>query len=222
MFCESPLQTERQMGAARRAPHDAFVPDRARERVVAWEARSGMTRQVRELDVGEGASDADLAILCRSCGLCCDGSLFGRVDLEPEEVGPARRRRLRVVASGKSFEQPCAALASDATVRGERRCSIYAERPLSCRRFACRLYERHRQQGGPVEERLAIARRVRLLMASLEASGLEAVDLKDPEWSAARLGPEAEEKGTPPKEARAMDEYLELERSVEDNFARAR
>src|SRR5215472_16937799 len=109
---------------------------------------------------GDGA---DLERLCQSCGLCCDGSLFGRVGLAPGEVEGARRRGLRVVPSGGSLEQPCAALEASASGR-RRTCSIYDERPQSCRAFACRLYERHRLEGGPLEERLAVVRRVRELL----------------------------------------------------------
>jgi Fe-S-cluster containining protein len=118
----------------------------------------------------------DLATLCRACGLCCDGSLFGRVGLDAEEVEPARKTHLRVLDSGKAFEQPCPALlAVDGD--GERRaCSIYADRPRSCRRFVCRLHDRHRREGGPLEPRLAAVRRARRLVAELEASGMTAGD----------------------------------------------
>lgn len=110
--------------------------------------------------------NAELEILCRACGLCCDGSLFGRVGLAPEEVEGAKKHRLRVVETGKSFAQPCAALVDDA-------CAIYDERPLACRRFACRLYDRHEREGGPIEPRLASVRRVRDLLSRLEREGAE-------------------------------------------------
>jgi hypothetical protein len=153
---------------------------------------------------------SELAILCQSCGLCCDGSLFGRVDLEPEEVGPARRHRLAVVPSGKAFEQPCAAL-----VTGEsgRHCSIYDERPISCRRFVCRLYDRHMREGGPIEERIAVVRRVRLLVASLEESGLEPVDFE---------GAQSSDRLADPRLIAAMPVYRELMSSLERDFSRAR
>jgi Fe-S-cluster containining protein len=119
----------------------------------------------------------DLEILCQSCGLCCDGSLFGRVDLERDEVDTARRVRLRVVGDGKSFEQPCSALAPrEASSSGLRACGLYADRPLSCRRFVCRLYDRHTREGGPLEPRLDAVRRVRELVADLEARGLTPAD----------------------------------------------
>lgn len=109
--------------------------------------------------MGEG----DLATLCRSCGLCCDGSLFGRARLDADEVDVARKQRLRVVANGGSFEQRCVALL-------DRACTIYDDRPRACRSFVCRLYERHRQEGGPLEARLARVRRARELLDHLACS----------------------------------------------------
>jgi hypothetical protein len=153
---------------------------------------------------------SELARLCRSCALCCDGSLFGRVDLEPHEVDSARRRRLHIVANGRAFEQPCAALGA-APSEGERICTVYAERPRACARFVCRLHERHRAQGGPIEARLAVVARARDLVATLEALGLTAADL-----DRAR-----ESKMQDPRIARALEAYLELGGLLEESFARA-
>jgi Fe-S-cluster containining protein len=121
--------------------------------------------------------DEELATLCQSCGLCCDGSLFGRVTLATEEVAAARRRHLPVLANGSAFEQPCTALAS-LDGAGERRvCSVYRDRPRACRGFVCRLHARHRREGGPLEPRIATVRRVRQLIADLEISGRTPADL---------------------------------------------
>jgi len=112
--------------------------------------------------------DDDLAMLCQSCGLCCDGSLFGRVPLDGG--GASAGRRLRVVAGGASFEQPCSALGEAGP--GERRaCAIYEERPRACRAFVCELHERHRREGGPLEPRLAMVRRTRELLARAHRDG---------------------------------------------------
>jgi len=121
--------------------------------------------------------DDDLAKLCQSCGLCCDGSLFGRVGLEPEEIEPARKRRLRVIGRGTAFEQACSALvAAPGGEPGRRICSMYPDRPSACRRFVCRLHERHRREGGPIEARLIAVRRARELVSDLEASRAMARD----------------------------------------------
>jgi Fe-S-cluster containining protein len=122
--------------------------------------------------------------------MCCDGSLFGRVPLEPDEVPRAQKLRLQVLPSTRGFEQPCTALRDDG-------CSIYDDRPRACRRFRCRLYERHEREGGAVEERIAIVQRVRTLATRLEASGLTPAELGDDEA------------------------YLELQQLLEEHFARA-
>lgn len=113
--------------------------------------------------------EVDLAALCLACGLCCDGSLFGRVPLAAEELEPARRRRLHVVASGGAFEQPCAALRDDGG--GRRPCSIHDARPAACRAFVCRLHDQHRREGGALEPRLAVVRRARELLALAPREG---------------------------------------------------
>lgn len=114
--------------------------------------------------------EAELTTLCQSCGLCCDGSLFGRVPLLPVEVPRARKHRLHVVPSGSAMEQPCPALARDG--ESHRTCTAYEDRPAACRAFDCVLLARHRAEGGPLEPRLEAVRRVRALLATVEASGL--------------------------------------------------
>jgi uncharacterized protein len=79
--------------------------------------------------------------LCVACGLCCDGTLFDLVKLEPSDDA----RKLKAlglpitVSRGKSpvarFPQPCAALC------GDRTCKLYANRPWQCRVFECGVYK---------------------------------------------------------------------------------
>lgn len=134
-------------------------------------------------------SDADvLAALCESCGLCCDGSLFGLVRLAPEEK--TARHRLRIVNDG--FEQPCSAH----TKTG---CAIYDERPAACRNFECRMRDRHRREGGPLEPRVAVVTRVRELIRILQERGRSAFDLDE----------------------ESSIEHAELTRLLEDHFSRA-
>jgi Fe-S-cluster containining protein len=79
--------------------------------------------------------------LCRACGLCCDGTLFDLVKLEPgDDAAKLKALGLPVSLSrGKlpvaRFPQPCSALCED------RSCRVYAERPWQCRTFECQLFK---------------------------------------------------------------------------------
>ncbi len=77
-----------------------------------------------------------LSQLCVSCGLCCDGSIFGFVALSNDE--PERLEKLPVqidrLGDRSSLRLPCHALKN-------RCCSVYAERPSGCRTFVCKLGE---------------------------------------------------------------------------------
>jgi Fe-S-cluster containining protein len=176
-------------------------------------ARSETSRLVREHPATrgiavDGSAQGELALLCQSCGLCCDGSLFGRVNLDPEEVDSARRHRLRVVADGRAFEQPCPALVPSGAGLG---CSIYDDRPHACRRFVCKLYDRHSREGGPIEERIAVARRARALLVFLQGSGFSPTDFE---------GVRSSDKAPDP--AAALPAYHELMLSLERDFSRVR
>lgn len=71
--------------------------------------------------------------LCAACGMCCDGTLFQIVRMQPGD-SPAALMKLgmRIRRKGGEFqmEQPCAALR-------ERCCTIYDSRPARCRAFEC-------------------------------------------------------------------------------------
>lgn len=78
--------------------------------------------------------------LCAACGMCCDGTMFQIVRMQPGEV-PAEYGRLGLkmrCRDGEHYmEQPCSALV-------EKRCTVYDRRPVRCRLFNC-------QQLGRVE-----------------------------------------------------------------------
>ena len=73
--------------------------------------------------------------------MCCDGTMFQIVRMQPGEV-PARLGRLGLkirCRDGEYYmEQPCSALR-------EKRCTVYEQRPVRCRLFNC-------QQLGRVEK----------------------------------------------------------------------
>ncbi len=80
--------------------------------------------------------------LCLHCGLCCDGTLFRDVELQPGDdaeqlraLGLPVRGRHSEEANSLKFPQPCSALCQDL------RCRIYADRPARCRQFGCALFQ---------------------------------------------------------------------------------
>ncbi len=91
-------------------------------------------------------------VLCTRCGLCCDGTLFGDVEL----TGPAEAARLEALglavdgddADAELLSLPCAAL------RGTR-CGVYTHRPRCCRTFECRLLQKAERGAISVADALA-------------------------------------------------------------------
>lgn len=74
--------------------------------------------------------------------MCCDGTLFDGVQLEPDEES-ARFKALGLpvkVSRGRRpiarFAQPCAALDADC------KCRLYRERPWQCRIFECGVFKK--------------------------------------------------------------------------------
>lgn len=80
------------------------------------------------------SSFADTATrLCTACGLCCDGTMFQIVKMQPgDRTSELARLGMRIRSKCDEFhmEQPCPALK-------ERCCTIYAQRPTRCRLFHC-------------------------------------------------------------------------------------
>ncbi len=86
---------------------------------------------------GDGMHDESSSI-CVGCALCCDGTLFAHVNLQRDER-PDTRRAVRVAlhddGSDSMLMQPCSC-----SVEG--RCTIYEDRPRTCRAYRCSLLQR--------------------------------------------------------------------------------
>jgi hypothetical protein len=110
--------------------------------------------------------------LCTRCGLCCDGTLFGDVELR----GRREATRLAILgldvdtddADAELLALPCRGL------RGTR-CSVYAHRPSCCRTFECRLLLDAGRGALTLDDALttvaqtkALVRRVTTLLAGME------------------------------------------------------
>lgn len=93
-----------------------------------------------ELKTGAEAKPGDNSVasrLCLSCGLCCNGVLFGDVRVE-EEDKPEKLLRLGLPLQRTEgtwhFDQPCSA-------HGCAGCGIYEDRPAYCAEFNCALLQ---------------------------------------------------------------------------------
>lgn len=92
------------------------------------------------------------ARLCAACGMCCDGTMFALVMLQP---GDSRKELAALGLKPKHkhgrtcFQQPCPAF------RGTH-CAIYAARPERCRVFECR--QLRQLAAGEIAEGDALAR----------------------------------------------------------------
>jgi uncharacterized protein len=84
-----------------------------------------------------GSRRLAISRLCAACGLCCDGTLYGRVTVDAVEAARIERRRLPmlVVAGERVLPQPCPAYEPGG-------CTVYDDRPRSCVRYECLLYRR--------------------------------------------------------------------------------
>lgn len=79
-----------------------------------------------------------VAQLCPACGMCCNGVLFGDVELQRgDDAKRLTTLGLDLFRKGRKecFSQPCACF--DGTL-----CQIYDGRPKRCRTFECRLLQR--------------------------------------------------------------------------------
>ena len=79
-----------------------------------------------------------MAQLCPACGMCCNGVLFGDVELQRGDNSKSLAEQgLELFRKGRKqcFHQPCACFDG-------KLCQIYAERPARCRTFECALLKR--------------------------------------------------------------------------------
>jgi len=96
--------------------------------------------------------------LCVACGLCCQGVFHEQARAFPEEVPLLEEKGFTVCHGprGLSFALPCSYL-------GATGCSVYAERPRTCRSYQCRLLTRYLDREVPLEQALRTVEQVREL-----------------------------------------------------------
>lgn len=98
--------------------------------------------------------------LCAACGMCCDGTMFQIVRMQPGEV-PAELGRLGLkirCRDGEYYmEQPCSALRKNI-------CTVYEQRPVRCRLFNCQQLGRVKQGETTESEALAVILETRAMV----------------------------------------------------------
>ena len=121
----------------------------------------------------------DESALCLACGLCCAGAFYDLVPLDPDELDHARALRLPLFDREPllTFRLPCPRLDGNA-------CTVYAERPRECARFACELLKAYRHEQVELDE--AIARVGVARVAFTHVNELRAGDPRDPALAAAK------------------------------------
>lgn len=112
---------------------------------------SGRVSDTDRMDDADDQAIRDGSDLCTHCGLCCDGTLFVRMLIEPEEIAAATRAGLEIVVGEGAARGslPCPSLK-------DRCCTIYPARYAVCRRYRCMLLGRLR--AGAVDRATAFAR----------------------------------------------------------------
>jgi len=118
---------------------------RRRGRIFAKEPRSAQGNQLSAATMHSASLRGPIVksplpeTLCLSCGLCCDGTLFRDVELQPgDDTAKLRAHGLPIpfaAPRGSRFSQPCAALCADL------KCRVYADRPARCQQFECAVFK---------------------------------------------------------------------------------
>ncbi len=101
--------------------------------------------------------------LCAACGMCCDGTMFQIVRMQPGD-NPAALGRLGLKVRCRDgeyyMEQPCSALR-------EHGCTVYSQRPARCRLFNCQQLQRLEKSETTEPEAMAMIIETRALVAQV-------------------------------------------------------
>jgi hypothetical protein len=99
--------------------------------------------------------------ICLSCGLCCDGTLIGFVQLEKEEL-PRLRKVMEIEGTENNafLLHPCKKYCNG--------CTVYADRPTQCSKFNCGLLTAVEKHSIPFEKALTCIEEVNSLKIRIE------------------------------------------------------
>ena len=104
---------------------------------------------------------SDSTNICLSCGLCCDGSLIGHVQLGKDEISDTRITMEIEEENGNGFFlQPCQKYCDG--------CTVYSKRPQQCRSFDCGLLKSVKQLDVEFDTALEIINIVKQKKSTIE------------------------------------------------------
>lgn len=118
----------------------------------------------------------DSSDFCLSCGLCCDGTLIGFVQLEREELPGLQELMDLEDVNGKGFFlQPCKNYCDG--------CSIYSHRPKQCGDFKCGFLKSFEQKELDFNSAIETVNAVKQQKNAIEKKlALLAIDLQSPSF----------------------------------------
>tara|TARA_B100000809_G_scaffold142735_1_gene140235 strand:- start:8171 stop:8674 length:504 start_codon:yes stop_codon:yes gene_type:complete len=112
----------------------------------------------------------DSVNICLPCGICCDGTLIGFVQLETEETASIKvLMDLEDTGDGGFFLQPCKKFCDG--------CTIYSKRPKQCGLFECGLLKSVEQKELDYDNAIDIISLVKQKRSAIETQ-IELLDFK--------------------------------------------
>lgn len=155
-----------------------------------------------------------LSTLCLRCGMCCDGSLFTHVSLQPDETTALQRRGVPL----SRREDGTQALAQHCGALDGRTCTVYSDRPASCRRYHCQLFAALAEKEVSLEEALGVVDQAHALRASLERELPDDATPDAPRSVMQRARRAAQAHPARPLSQRAQDAYASTEAFLDKHF----
>ena len=114
--------------------------------------------------------------ICLPCGLCCDGTLIGFVQLDRDEM-PALKKIMDIEDEDGNgfFLHPCKKYCAG--------CTIYEDRPKQCDKFKCKLLNAVNQNELEFDKAENVIKEVKQRKASIEKKiALELFKLQSPSF----------------------------------------
>ena len=121
---------------------------------------------------------SDSLNICLPCGLCCNGTLIGFVELNQEEI-PVLNKLMDIEISSKNgvFIQPCN---NYSDCNG---CEIYSQRPKQCDSYKCELLKSVENKETSFDSAIEIIDIIKEQKVIIEKQlSIEKIELKSPSF----------------------------------------